>query len=86
MRIEKDCFFSCLHLVGACFQTSSVLYQRRRFGERSWCHNVLDYMICAVECNQQRIGGRKGSVKEVVCTAQIELGLTPTLVAPYNQA
>ena len=25
--------------------------------ERFWCrHNVLDYMICAVECHQQRIG------------------------------
>ena len=27
-----------------------------RFGERSWCgRNVLDYMICAVECHRQRI-------------------------------
>ena len=42
-------------------------------------------MICAFECHQQRIGvDRSGwirSVKEVACTAQRKLGLSPTLVA-----
>ena len=66
------------------------LYQICRFGERSWCrHNVLDYIICAFESHQQRIGadrcGRIESVKEVVCTAQRELGPAPTLVVPHNQ-
>ena len=38
------------------FQSSSLLCQICRFGERSWYrHNVLDYVICAVECHQQRI-------------------------------
>ena len=39
------------------FQSSSLSCQICMLGERSWCrHNVLDYMICAVECRQQRIG------------------------------
>ena len=89
LEIEKDCFR--LHLVGACFQSSSLLCQICRFGECSWCcHNVLEYTIWAAECHQQRIGadmsGWIGSVKEVVCAAQTELGQAPTLVAPHNQA
>ena len=44
-------------LVGVCFQSSSLLCQICRFGEHSLCrHNVLDYMVCVVECHQQRIG------------------------------
>ena len=47
-------------------------------------------MIHTAVSHQQRIGadmsGLVGSVKEVVCTAQTELGLAPTLVAPHNQA
>ena len=87
----KTLFLSCLHLVRVCFQSSSLLCQICMFGERSWCrHNVLDYMMCAAECHQQRLvadrSGWIGSVKEVVCTAQTELGLEPILVAPHNQA
>ena len=34
----------------------SFLCQICWFGERSWCdHNVLDYMICAVESHKQKI-------------------------------
>ena len=90
-RNWKALFLSCLHLVGVCFQSSSLLCQICRFGERSWCcHNILDYKICTVECHQQRIGADRsgwiGSVEEVVCTAQTEWGLAPTLVAHHNQA
>ena len=39
------------------FQSASLLCQICKFGKCSWCrHNVLDDMICAVKCHQQRIG------------------------------
>ena len=71
------------------FQSSSLLCQICRFGERSLCrHYVLEYMICATECHQQKIGADRsgwiGYVKEVACTAQRELGLAAPLVAPHK--
>ena len=91
LRSWKALFLSCLHLVGVCFQLSSLLPQICRSGECFWCCcNVLDYMIRTVECHRQRIGanmsGWIGSVKEVVCTAKTELGQPSTLEAPHNQA
>ena len=39
------------------FSVIQSICQIYRFGERSWCHhNVIDYIICAAECHQQRIG------------------------------
>ena len=73
------------------FQSSNLLCQICRFGECPWCrHNVLDYMICAVECHQQKnwcgLEGLNRICERGCVSAQRGLGLELTLVKPHNQA